>query len=150
MRVCGKKFSLVFLSNVLCLRFCQGAHLNFLLSFCLSQELLSRGDVLFRGNNTDFDQLSKIFDICGTPDETTWPRLLEYSFSLQSPMSRIIYFCAVGLQNFRLRMYQRFKPATRPRRLKEMFSAYPEDAIVKCILLVCRCPPLCLMFPRTY
>ena len=56
---------------------------------CLFAELLTRGQVLFPGNNTDLDQLHKIFEQCGTPDERSWPQVtrLKY-FSQFAPAER--------------------------------------------------------------
>ena len=42
---------------------------------CIIYEILTRGHVLFAGNNKD-DQLLKIFRILGTPNIKTWPELM--------------------------------------------------------------------------
>lgn len=39
---------------------------------CVFGELLSRR-VLFPGDRTEIDQLTRIFDVCGTPTEDNWP-----------------------------------------------------------------------------
>ena len=39
---------------------------------CVFCELLT-GVILFKENNSEKDQLNKIFSICGTPDEKKWP-----------------------------------------------------------------------------
>jgi len=39
---------------------------------CVFCELLT-GNILFKENNKEKDQLNKIFSICGTPDEKRWP-----------------------------------------------------------------------------
>lgn len=40
---------------------------------CLFAELLKKGQVLFRGNDTEMKQLDAIFEVCGTPNKNTWP-----------------------------------------------------------------------------
>ena len=65
---------------------------------CLMAELLTRGSVLVPGNSTELDQLSKIYDVCGTPDETTWP--------------------GVG----KLKYFQQFTPKPKNRVLKSLFA----------------------------
>ena len=47
---------------------------NFVLQSII-YEILTRGHVLFAGNNKD-DQLLKIFRILGTPNIKTWPELM--------------------------------------------------------------------------
>ena len=42
---------------------------------CMLAELLT-GSVLFPGKD-DFDQLERIFDMCGTPTAETWPSVEE-------------------------------------------------------------------------
>ena len=66
---------------------------------CLFAELLCRGAVLFPGNNSDLDQLHRIYDYCGTPDETTWPAVTK------------------------LKYYTQFTPEHRPRRLRQLFDS---------------------------
>src|ERR1700694_5339686 len=65
---------------------------------CLFAELLTGGQVLFPGNNTELDQLEKIYDICGTPDATNWPLVTS------------------------LPIFQKFTPRSRQSRLKSLFK----------------------------
>ena len=46
---------------------------------CVFCELLT-GDILFKGNIDEKDQLDLIFSICGTPDEKKWPGVTKFPF----------------------------------------------------------------------
>jgi serine/threonine protein kinase len=52
------------------------------------------GTVLFPGKNTENDQLSLIYDLCGTPDEESWPQLknlkLYQNFPPRHPIPRTL------------------------------------------------------------
>ena len=66
---------------------------------CLFAELLCKGAVLFPGNNSDLDQLHRIYEYCGTPDEKTWPAVTK------------------------LKYYAQFTPEKRERRLRPLFES---------------------------
>ena len=66
---------------------------------CLFAELLCKGAVLFPGNNSDLDQLHRIYEYCGTPDEKTWPAVTK------------------------LKYYAQFTPEKRERRLRQLFDS---------------------------
>lgn len=70
-----------------------------LFCFSLFAELLTRGTVLFPGNNTELDQLTKILAVCGSIDETNWPGV-----------SKLKYF-------------QQFTPKPQKRTLRSMFAS---------------------------
>jgi serine/threonine protein kinase len=76
---------------------------------CLFAEMLTKGKekTLFPGNSTDLDQLSKIYEICGTPSEATWPGVKK------------------------LKLFARFPPEKKyKRRLRQMFrSQCTEQAV---------------------
>ena len=46
---------------------------------CVFCELLT-GVILFKENNSEKDQLNKIFSICGTPDEKKWPGITKMPY----------------------------------------------------------------------
>ena len=46
---------------------------------CVFCELLT-GNILFKENSNEKDQLNKIFSICGTPDEKKWPGVTKLPF----------------------------------------------------------------------
>lgn len=46
---------------------------------CVFCELLI-GDIIFKENNKEKDQLNKIFSICGTPDEKKWPGVTKLPY----------------------------------------------------------------------
>ena len=71
---------------------------------CLFAELLCKGAVLFPGNNSDLDQLHRIYDYCGTPDEKSWPAVTK------------------------LKYYAQFTPEKRERRLKQLFDSRMRSA----------------------
>ena len=66
---------------------------------CLFAELLCKGAVLFPGNNSDLDQLHRIYEYCGTPDEKSWPAVTK------------------------LKYYAQFTPEKRDRRLRQLFES---------------------------
>ena len=66
---------------------------------CLFAELLCKGAVLFPGNNSDLDQLHRIYEYCGTPDERSWPAVTK------------------------LKYYAQFTPEKRERRLRPLFES---------------------------
>jgi len=72
---------------------------------CVFAELLTRGQVLFPGQNSDIDQLNKIYDVCGTPSEANWP----------------------GVSS--LPCFQKFTPKYRARVVRHQFRNYSPQAI---------------------
>ena len=55
---------------------------------CLFAELLTRGQVLFPGSNTDLDQLHRIYELCGTPTEQSWPGATRLKYFTQFALDK--------------------------------------------------------------
>jgi len=72
---------------------------------CVFAELLTRGRVLFKGQSSELNQLSKIYAICGTPNVEDWPD--------------------VG----RSKIFTSFQMEPQSRRLREHFQGCSEGAV---------------------
>lgn len=103
---------------------------------CIFAELLLGGKPLFPGHS-EIDQLARIFELCGTPDETNWPdasqlpTFFEFTHALPKPFNAVF----VGVPSVALDLLEKMltlNPAAR-------ISAAEVARFCKCLCVLYIC-----------